>query len=102
LKADSSCPGGTISLVGNKSFFHPRPTGSGTNKLKVLSTAARMSTGWQVDGVPCDHLWIKEWKVEKLVDALKLSRASGIAIEKFAGGMIEAENPMKQIAIFRN
>jgi hypothetical protein len=36
-------------------------------------------------------LWIKEWKVERLVDALKLSRASGIPIEKFAGGIIEAQ-----------
>jgi hypothetical protein len=36
-------------------------------------------------------LWIKEWKVERLVDALKLSRASGIPIEKFAGGLIEAQ-----------
>jgi hypothetical protein len=61
-----------------------------------------MSTGWQVDAAPFDHLWIKEWKVERLVDALKLSRASGIAIEKFAGGMIEAENPGKQLAIFPN
>jgi hypothetical protein len=33
------------------------------------------------------YLWINEWKVERLVDALKLSRASGIPIEKFAGGM---------------
>ena len=41
------------------------------------------------------YLWIKEWKVERLVDALKLSRASGIPIEKFAGGMIDAE-PSKQ------
>jgi hypothetical protein len=37
------------------------------------------------------YLWIKEWKVERLVDALKLSRASGIPIEKFAGGVIDAE-----------
>jgi len=37
------------------------------------------------------YLWIKEWKVERLVDALKLSRASGIPIEKFAGGMIDAK-----------
>jgi hypothetical protein len=36
---------------------------------------------------------IKEWKVERLVDALKLSRASGIPIEKFAGAMIESEQP---------
>ena len=39
------------------------------------------------------YLWIKEWKGERLVDALKLSRASGIPIEKFAGGMIDAEQP---------
>jgi hypothetical protein len=38
-------------------------------------------------------LWIKEWKVERLVDALKPSRASGIPIEKFAGGVIDAETP---------
>src|ERR1039457_7121044 len=31
------------------------------------------------------YVWIKEWKVERLVDALKLSRASGIPIEKLAG-----------------
>jgi len=37
------------------------------------------------------YLWIKELKVERLVDALKLSRASGIPIEKFAGGLIEAQ-----------
>jgi hypothetical protein len=34
---------------------------------------------------------MKEWKVERLVDALKLSRASGIPIEKFAGEIIDAE-----------
>ena len=32
---------------------------------------------------------------DRSVDALKLSRASGIPIEKFAGGMIDAE-PSKQ------
>ncbi|MGO9606230.1 MAG: helix-turn-helix domain-containing protein [Candidatus Binataceae bacterium] len=31
------------------------------------------------------YLWINEWRVERLVDALKLSRASGIPIEKLAG-----------------
>jgi hypothetical protein len=34
---------------------------------------------------------IKEWKVDRLVDALKLSRASGIPIEKFAGELIDAQ-----------
>ena len=42
------------------------------------------------------YLWIKEWKVERLVDAIKLSRASGIPIEKFASAIIEAEKPRKQ------
>jgi hypothetical protein len=42
------------------------------------------------------YLWIKEWKVERLIDALKLSRATGIPIEKFAGAMFEAEKPRKQ------
>jgi len=41
------------------------------------------------------YLWIKEWKVERLVDALKLSRASGIPIEKFAGQIIDA-HPTKE------
>ncbi|MGO9685248.1 MAG: hypothetical protein ACLPTZ_22200 [Beijerinckiaceae bacterium] len=31
------------------------------------------------------YVWIKEWKVERLVDALKLARATGIPIEKLAG-----------------
>jgi len=34
----------------------------------------------------------KEWKVERLVDALKLSRASGIPVEKFAGEIIDVRN----------
>ena len=34
------------------------------------------------------YWWIKEWKVERLVDALKLSRASGIPIEKLAGEVV--------------
>lgn len=36
------------------------------------------------------YVWIKEWKVERLVDALKLSRASGIPIEKLAGYAFDA------------
>lgn len=31
------------------------------------------------------YLWIQEWRVERLIDALKLSRASRIPIEKLAG-----------------
>jgi hypothetical protein len=47
------------------------------------------------------YVWIKEWKVERLVDALKLAQASGIPIEKLAGEAIEAvkskkANPRRQ------
>ena len=46
------------------------------------------------------YLWIKEWKVERLVDAPELSRASGIPIEKFAGAIFETEpNQGNKIAI---
>jgi transposase-like protein len=31
------------------------------------------------------YLWINEWRVERLIDALRLSRVSGIPIEKLAG-----------------
>jgi transposase-like protein len=41
------------------------------------------------------YIWIKEWKVERLVDALKLARASGIPIDKLAGEPIEAVAPKR-------
>lgn len=41
------------------------------------------------------YVWIKEWKVERLVDALKLARASRIPIEKLAGEPIEAVKPRR-------
>jgi len=31
------------------------------------------------------YTWIEEWRVERLIDALKLARASGIPIERLAG-----------------
>jgi len=31
------------------------------------------------------YSWIREWRVERLTDALKLSQESGIPVEKFAG-----------------
>jgi len=41
------------------------------------------------------YVWIKEWKVERLVDALKLAKASGIPIERLAGEPLEAIKPRK-------
>jgi len=31
------------------------------------------------------YTWVEEWRVERLIDALKLSRVSGIPIERLAG-----------------
>jgi len=39
------------------------------------------------------YWWIKEWKVERLVDALRLSRASGIPVERFAAEILDADPP---------
>jgi transposase-like protein len=36
------------------------------------------------------YSWIREWRVERLTDALTLSKASGIPIEKFAGKTIDS------------
>jgi hypothetical protein len=37
------------------------------------------------------YSWIQEWRVERLVDGIKLSRASGIPIEKLAGETFDPE-----------
>jgi transposase-like protein len=37
------------------------------------------------------YSWIREWRVERLTDALKLSKASGIPVEKFAGQIVDPE-----------
>lgn len=44
------------------------------------------------------YLWIQEWRVERLVDALRLSRASGIPIEKLAGAAFDADTPPEATA----
>lgn len=35
------------------------------------------------------YSWIQDWRVERLIDALKLSRASGIPVEKLAGAAFD-------------
>jgi transposase-like protein len=42
------------------------------------------------------YWWIKEWKVERLVDALRLSHASGISVEKFAEDIFDYDR-LKEI-----
>ncbi len=61
----------------------------GPSAVAKLCGVRRQSVYW----------WINEWKVERLVDALKLSRASGIPIEKLAGAAVDADvTPRKRSA----
>jgi hypothetical protein len=68
-----------------------RPKGKVTNKPNMVAAAVDLAGGAASVAKLCGvrrqsvYWWIKEWKVERLVDALKLSRASGIPIEKLAG-----------------
>lgn len=41
------------------------------------------------------YSWIREWRVERLTDALKLSQASGIPVEKFASRILGSKPPRK-------
>ncbi|MGA7873180.1 MAG: helix-turn-helix domain-containing protein [Candidatus Binatus sp.] len=42
------------------------------------------------------YSWIREWRVERLTDALKLSEASGIPVKKFAGQTLGSKPPPKR------
>lgn len=44
------------------------------------------------------YTWIQEWRVERLIDALKLARASGIPIERLAGDAFKPESINCKIA----
>jgi len=74
-----------------------QPTGKKANKPNMVAVAVELAGGPVAVPKFCGvsrqsvYWWIKEWKVERLVDALKLSRASGIPIEKFAGEFVEPE-----------
>jgi transposase-like protein len=81
--------------MGRKKTGGP-PQGRQASKINMVAAAVELAGGPTAVARLCGvrrqsiYLWIKEWKVERLVDALKLSRASGIPIEEFAGGMIDA------------
>jgi hypothetical protein len=74
-----------------------QPTGKKTNKPNMVAAAVELAGGAAAVAELCGvrrqsvYWWIKEWKVERLVDALKLSRASGIPVEKFAGQIVDPE-----------
>jgi hypothetical protein len=72
------------------------PQGRKANKINMVAAAVEIAVGPTAVARLCGvrrqsiYLWIKEWSVERMVDALKLSRASSIPIEKFAGGVVDA------------
>jgi transposase-like protein len=53
----------------------------GVTKVAKLCGVARQSV----------YTWIEEWRVERLIDALKLARVSGIPIERLAGEAFKPE-----------
>ncbi len=73
-----------------------RPKGKGTNRPNMVAAAVELAGGANAVAKLCGvqrqsvYWWINEWKVERLVDALKLSRASGIPIEKLAGESLDS------------
>ena len=82
--------------MGRKKIGGP-PQGRKANKINMVAAAVEIAGGPTVVARLCGvrrqsiYLWIKEWSVDRLVDALKLSRASGIPVEKFAGEIFEPE-----------
>ena len=73
------------------------PRGRKARRPNLVATAIELAGGPSAVAALCGvhrqsvYVWINEWKVERLVDALKLARASGIPIEKLAGEPIEPE-----------
>ena len=83
------------------------PHGKRANRPNMVAAAIELAGGPTAVAELCGvrrqsvYVWIKEWKVERLVDALKLAQASGIPIERLAGEATEAvkskkKNPGKQ------
>src|SRR5260370_14080784 len=72
------------------------PRGKRANRPNMVAAAIELAGGPTAVAELCGvrrqsvYVWIKEWKVERLVDALKLAQASGIPIERLAGEASEA------------
>ena len=68
-----------------------RPKRQKASKVNFVAAAVELAGGAMAVAKLCGvtrqlvYIWVKEWRVERLIDALKLSRASGIPIEKLAG-----------------
>jgi len=68
-----------------------RPERLKSVKSNMVATAVELGGGVTAVARLCGvarqsvYSWIQEWRVERLIDALKLARASGIPIERLAG-----------------
>jgi hypothetical protein len=68
---------------------------TGVSKPNLLAAAIRLAGGPGAAATICGvsrqtiYDWINERRVERLIDALRLSRASGVAIENLAGDDVE-------------
>jgi transposase-like protein len=77
-----------------------RPTGK-RSKPNMVEAAVALCGGPVAVAKLCGvkrqtvYLWIKEWRVDRLGDALRLSHASGIPIEKLAGEGFDPSKPAK-------
>jgi hypothetical protein len=75
-----------------------RPEGKKAKRPNMVAAAVELAGGPSAVAELCGvrrqsvYWWIKEWKVERLVDALKLSRASGVPIEKLAAEPLDPDN----------
>ena len=68
---------------------------TGVSKPKLVAAAVRLAGGPGAAATICGvsrqtiYDWINGGRVERLIDALRLSRASGVAIENLAGDDVE-------------
>ena len=71
-----------------------KPTNEKAASVNMVAAAVDLIGGVSATAEICGvsrqsvYSWIREWRVERLTDALTLSKASGIPIEKFAGKVI--------------
>src|SRR5271169_4253209 len=74
-----------------------RPRRIRTVKSNMVAAAVELAGGVTVVAKLCGvarqsvYTWIEEWRVERLIEALKLARASGIPIERLAGDAFKPE-----------
>jgi hypothetical protein len=68
---------------------------TGVSKPDLVAAAVRLAGGPGAAATICGvsrqtiYDWINERRVERLIDALRLSRASGVGIENLAGDDVE-------------